>query len=156
MAMADAAADAKAEVVDVRRLVFPVLLWRPGYIYIALNSIELATHPRSLFRETKAHAVNGEWRMADAEGKVYQLVDWQVVRPFGGFRSIGARLLLSVFAVPVARPTAPPGLEEFKRVLARAVRSRYKLDKHSPMKAILETIAKADNCAEALRAIPER
>ena len=106
-------------------IAYPALLSRRGYFYLAKTSLELCAHPRSLFDETVRRAKAGEWSLLDSSGRQYDISDWKRVPPFGGVRSLGHRLLFSVFAAPVLRNERQLPLEAFKREIARVVSSRY-------------------------------
>ena len=82
-------------------ILYPALLWREGYTYLAATPLELCAHPRSLFADTVQRAQAGEWHLVDAQGRCFQVADWTRSKPFGGVKGIGMRLLGSVFAVPV-------------------------------------------------------
>ena len=104
---------------------YPVLFSYTGYFYLAKTSLELCAHPRSLFDETVRLAQAGELCLLDSAGRQYDLVDWKRIPPFGGLRSLGHRLLFSVFAAPVLKNEKQLPLEAFKKEIARVVSSRY-------------------------------
>ena len=113
---------------ELPRISYPALLWREGYAYLAATPLELCAHPRSIFDETVRRARSGEWRLVDAQGRCFDVVDWTRIQPFGGIRGIGLRLLGSIFAVPVLTNEMTLALPEFKKRLTSAIRSRYRHD----------------------------
>lgn len=135
---------------------YPALLWREGYVYLASTPLELCAHPRSMFTETVSRARSGEWSLVDARGRCFQVVDWVRVRPFGGIKGVGLRLLGSVFAAPVLAHETMLSLPEFKKKLTGAIRSRYR---HGPDKATAQEIIRKIQAAEsheaAIEALPK-
>lgn len=135
---------------------YPALLWREGYTYLATTPIELCAHPRTMFAETVRRAHLGEWRLVDANGRCFDVVDWVLVKPFGGIRGIGMRLLGSVFAAPVLDNLTQLSLSEFKRKLTTAMKSRYKYDTEKTLLAqILNRLHSADSYEAAIAALPK-
>ena len=106
-------------------IAYPALLSRKGYFYLAKTSLELCAHPRSLFDETVQRAKAGEWSLLDSSGRQYDIGDWKRIPPFGGLRSLGHRLLFSVFAAPVLRNERQLPIEAFKMEIARVVSNRH-------------------------------
>ena len=106
-------------------LAFPVLLWRKGYSYVAGSALELCTHPRSLFPETRRRAQEGEFRLADSRGRIFSVTDFEPVRPFGGLMRLPHMLMRSVFAQPVCSSPEQPELSSFQAAVAKVVGSRF-------------------------------
>jgi hypothetical protein len=106
-------------------LAFPVLLWRKGYSYVAGSALELCTHPRSLFPETRKRAQQGEFKLADSHGRIFSVTDFEPVRPFGGLMRVPHILLRSVFAQPVCAPAEVPELSGFQSAIGKVVSSRF-------------------------------
>lgn len=141
-----------AKLIDIN---YPVLLWRKGYTYLATSPFELCVHPRSLFNDTVQRTVRGEWRMVDAAGKSFDLVAWEKIKPFGGLKGVGMRLIGSIFAAPVLENEHSLPLGEFKKKLTGAVIGRYKNDLGSNFKnEIVKKIREADSYAEAIGVLP--
>ena len=136
-------------------IAYPALLSRKGYFYLAKTSLELCAHPRSLFDETVRRAKAGEWSLLDSSGRQYDIGDWKRIPPFGGLRSLGHRLLFSVFAAPVLRNERQLPLEAFKRQISRVVSSRYnyKPDKVSS-EDIMAQISGADSYKTVMAFVP--
>jgi hypothetical protein len=135
---------------------YPALLWREGYIYLAKTPLNLCAHPRSLFAETVQKAKAGDWRLADSDGRSFEVVDWVRVPPFGGISAIAPLLTFSIFAVPILANENQPALAEFKKILARAVigRYRYDTDKGDALDSLHE-LRRADSYRAAIDALPK-
>lgn len=136
---------------------YPALLWREGYIYLATSPLELCVHPRSLFQATCQRARSGEYRIVDAEGRSFDVVDWTRIPVFGGLTGFLLRLFGSVFAAPVLANETRLSLAEFKKTLARAMRGRYRYDMDKALG--VETVRKfkaAETHRAAIEAIPKR
>jgi len=138
-------------------IAYPALVWREGYIYLAKTSLELCAHPRSIFPETVRRSKSGELHLVDAEGRLFDIVDWKSIKPFGGVNGIALRLLRSVFAAPVLANETKLSLPEFKKTLARAIRGRYRHDTDRvPGVMAIEGLQAADSYSSAMAAIPRR
>jgi hypothetical protein len=134
---------------------YPAVLWRKGYVYLASTPLELCAHPRSLFEETVARSHAGEWRVVDANGQCFEVVDWRKISPFGGVRGLGLRLLGTVFAAPVLRNQHQLTLKQFKDTLEKAIRSKYAFDVDKDEKnLILRRIRSANSYKDAVMSIP--
>ena len=132
---------------------FPVLLWRKGYSYVARDPVALCTHPRSLVEDTRRRSKEGEFMMADAGGRIYEVGEFEAVRPFGGITRIAHFLLRSVFAAPTFRSDRQPEAPEFCGIIGDAVRGRFGKTfaaevaaAHTPQEAI-ELVQKRDRKA---------
>ena len=128
---------------------FPVLLWRKGYSYVARGPVDLCTHPRSLVEDTRRRSKDGEFTMADAGGRIYEVADFEVVRPFGGFTRVAHFLLRSVFAAPTFRSERRPEAPEFCGIIADAVRGRFG-------RAFAAAVAGAQTPQEAVQLVAKR
>lgn len=137
------------------QIVYPALLWRKGYIYLASTPLELCAHPRALFNETVQRTHDGEYHLIDADGRFFNVIDWVAISPFGGLRGIGLRLLRSVFAAPVLANESRLSLPDFKKKLAGAVRSRYRYDTGDGLASdIIRKLQAAESHRTAIEAIP--
>lgn len=143
---------------ELQDLKFPVLLWRPDYVYLAHNAVELAASPRSLLTDTRRRAALGEWKLADASGTIYKIRDFTPVRAFGGLKAVPYLLLFSVFATPDKYDPQQIPLDEFKKTIIKALRGRYRrdLDGSPKLAEIADRIIASENYEEVLRAIPQR
>lgn len=103
-------------------LQFPVLLWRPGYSYVAGHALELCAHPRSLIEDTKQRASRGEFLLADSGGKLFRVTAFIDVPPFGGLRRFGHYLLRSRFAAPALSEVSSSEEVEVRKKLSSALR----------------------------------
>ncbi|MGY3449877.1 hypothetical protein [Bradyrhizobium sp. USDA 4353] len=135
---------------------YPALLWRQGYTYLAGTPLELCAHPRSIFQDTLLQTRNGDWYLLDAQGRSFDIANWVRVRPFGGLRGIGLRLLGSIFAAPVLTNEKVLSLTDYKRRVVDAIESRYRydLDKEPAIQAI-SRIRAASSYKEAIDALPK-
>jgi hypothetical protein len=133
----------------IQHLRYPVLLWRSGYSYVANDAIELCAHPRSMFSETAARGVAGEFKLADSDGALYAVAGFEVISRFGGLRTLGHAVLRSVFAVPVLTAATPEEVLMFKHVIARALRARFG-------KLFASRVEQAESPAEVLRLVADR
>ena len=130
---------------------YPALLWTPGYVFFAEEAVALCTTPRSMFEGGVSLARTGKMHLADSDGKCFDIIDWHRVAPFGGFAGFARWLLRSIFAVPVLAQETHPPLEEFKKILARAISSRIRYDLDKSEKAdVLEKLRRATSSAEAI------
>ena len=134
---------------SIEAVEFPVLLWRKGYSYVAPSPLELCVHPRSLFAETQSEARQGAFTLADSAGRVYEVSDFEAVKPFGGLSRVGHFLLRSVFAAPVLRGAKQPDLPEFCAIIGRALRDRFG-------KRFVDELAQAQSPREALTLVAQR
>ncbi|MGY3454231.1 hypothetical protein [Bradyrhizobium sp. USDA 4353] len=142
---------------DLPEISYPALLWRKGYIYLAATPLELCTHPSSMFEETVQRARSGEWRLVDADGRSFDVLDWVRVRPFGGIRAIGPWLLRSIFAIPVLANETRLSLAEFKKELTGAITSRYRYDSdRAPAAQAIRLLRSADSYWAAIDVLPKR
>jgi hypothetical protein len=134
---------------------YPALLWREGYTYLAGTPLDLCAHPRSMFAETVQRARAGEWHLVDADGRCFDVADWEATRPFGGLKGIGLRLLGSVFAVPVLTNESRLSLPDFKKKLAGAIRSRYRHDTDKgAVSQAMKQLQAAESHQAAIDALP--
>jgi hypothetical protein len=137
-------------------VVYPVFVWRDGYVYLAKTPLELCVHPRSMFAETVKQARSGEWHMVDAAGWYFDVADHKRVRPFGGLMGFAYRLTLSIFAAPVLTNRSELSLPEFKKKLAGAIRTRYRSDRDKGLVVqIIESVKAAESHAAAIAALPK-
>jgi hypothetical protein len=138
------------------QLSYPVVAWYDGYIYLAVKPLDLCAHPRSLFAETVQRSREGKLHLMDASGHCFDVVDWQIVPPFRGGKSIALRLLRSVFAVPVLANKVALPLPDFKKKLLAALRSRYKHDRDKgPVAEAKRKLDQADSYRSAVAALPK-
>ena len=134
---------------------YPAVIWHEGYIFLAKAPLELCAHPRGIFRETVRLARSGELQLVDVKGHRFAIVDWTRVPPFGGVKSIAYRLLLSVFAVPVLANETKLSLSEFRKTLARAIRSRYRYDSDKAEAVLaIRNLRTAHSFEAAIEALP--
>lgn len=141
---------------DQPSIAYPALLWREGYIYLAATPLDLCVHPRSMLDDTVKRARAGEWHLADAKGRCFDVADWIPIRPFGGIKGIGLRLLRSVFAAPVLTNESKLSLPEFKKELAGAIRSRYRYDADEALAVqIINKLQSAESYQAVIAALPE-
>lgn len=137
-------------------VVYPTLLWREGYTYLAADRLELCAHPRSMFSETIQRARTGEWQLVDARGRCFRVADFSKIPPFGGLKGIGMRLLRSVFAEPVLVEEVQLALPDFKKKLASAIRSRYRYDRDKTLAGqVLRELKSANSYESAIAALPK-
>lgn len=135
---------------------YPALLWREGYLYLANTALDLCAHPRSLFADTVNRAKAGEWQLVDARGRCFQVVDWEPIKPFGGIKGVGMRLLRSVFAAPILGEESHLPLSDFKKKLTSAVRSRYRHDTNKSIATdVVKTLHRATSYEEAIASLPK-
>jgi len=134
---------------SIRTLKFPVLLWRKGYSYVANSPLELCTHPRSLFADTKRRAQGKEFVLADADGRIYRVADFDPVRSFGGIKGIAHLILRSVYAAPVLQPMHEIELSEFSATIGKALRGRFG-------KAFAAELAVAESPSQVLERVAQQ
>jgi hypothetical protein len=106
--------------------------------------------------EAVQRAKSGEWHLVDAQGRCFEVADWERVEPFGGAKGIGMRLLGSVFPAPVLTSEARLPLPEFKKKLLSVVRSRYgDVTDKSLAAQIAKKLQSADSYEAAIAALPK-
>ena len=109
-----------------------------------------------MFGDTVHRARSGEWRLLDAEGRCFDVADWVLIRPFGGLKGLGLRVLRSVFAAPVLANESKLSLPEFKKKMAAAIKSRYRHDwDKAPASQAIKKLQVAESYRTAIDALPK-
>ena len=134
---------------------YPAFTWYKDYIFLAQTPLNLCAHPRSAFEESVQQARSGQQHLVDADGRYFDVADWTRVPPFGGFTGFALRLIGTIYAAPVLTNERHRTLEEFKKAIAREVRSRYRYDGNKyPAVDTINKLRDAVSYKAALDAVP--
>jgi hypothetical protein len=134
-------------------------MWKPGYVALARDRLEMSAFPRGMFEQERKEAASGKWRLADASGRSFRILDFVRTAPFGGLKAIPYLLLLSVFSRPSLAEPTQHDLEGFKGLLVDAIRDRYRYVRDAEFSArdeVVAAIRRAERFEDAIGAIPQR
>jgi hypothetical protein len=131
------------------------MIWYEDYVQLVKTPLELCSHYRSMFDETVERARTRNDHLIDVEGHYFDIVDWYRIPSFGGLNGFFLLITGTIFAAPVLGNERVLLLEEFKKTIAWAVRSRYRYDgDRYPAFNTVKKLKAADSYKAALDSVP--
>ena len=135
---------------------YPAFTWHDNYVQLVTKPLEMCAHARSMFNENVRRARCQNEHVIDACGRYFDIVDWRRVPTFGGIEGFVLMMVGTIFAEPVLANEKQLSLDEFKKTIARAMKSRYAydLDKYPGVDTVRK-LKTAQTYEEALDAVPK-
>jgi hypothetical protein len=132
---------------EVDQLEYPVLIWNSDTAFLARTAKNLRMADKSLLPELRQKAAAGKTFLVSSDGYYFKVVD---------FRRSDKQPLFGIRADPVLEDAKKVELDEFKKLVGRAIKARQRGDYDSDLVGQLRAcLPQAGNYRDVLACVPK-